>query len=482
MFTQKILVSCLAVLLLCGLLSGCRQESQDLTFTTKSPEAQRLFLEGLENNDFFYFDEAREFFEKATVADPEFAMAYYYWALTATTAADFQERLDKAVELAENVTEPERLIIMSLKAGNEDNAGLARERLEQMVSLLPEGKRAHLILSTSYYVQQEWDLAEKELRAAIGIDPGFAPPYNMLGYVLSNLNRYSEAIEALQKYSQLRPEDHNPHDSMGEIYLWMGDHTNSIKEFSRSLELDPNFVASISGIGHNLVFMKEFDKARAKYDEILDYAETTADTNTAFFWKAVSFVHENRYDKAIEAFKSQLDFAKDHNNIYLQATILNQIAAVYGEKGDFRNALKVAKQLREIAGQPEIEPGVREGYLRVCTVGEAVVAARQGKPKIAKQKIDEFRESAEASRNPVEMKNLHSLMGIVAYWSKDYQAAIEELKKGNLQDQYSKYHLGLSYEKSGEKERAREIFSEVANYNRNSLLYGFVRSAAMEKL
>ncbi|NIQ76958.1 MAG: hypothetical protein GTN93_02410, partial [Anaerolineae bacterium] len=63
--------------------------------------------------------------------------------------------------------------------------------------------------------------------------------------------------------------------------LWMGDHTNSVKEFGRSLELDPNFVPSIAGIGHNLVFTKEFDKARLKYDEILDYAETTADTNTA---------------------------------------------------------------------------------------------------------------------------------------------------------------------------------------------------------
>jgi tetratricopeptide (TPR) repeat protein len=482
MFTQKILISCLAVLLLCGFLSGCRRQSQDLTFTTRSPEAQRLFLEGLENNDFFYFDEARELFGQATMVDPEFAMAHYFWALTATNANDFQERLARAVELAEGVSEPERLIIMSTQAGNEDNAALARQRLEEMVQLLPQSKRAHTILGTYYYGQQEWGLAEREFRAAIEVAPDFAPAYNMLAYTLSNSERYPEAIEALRKYSELRPQDPNPHDSMGEIYLWMGDHENSIKEYSRSLELDPNFVVSRAGIGHNYVFMGEFDKAKASYDGIFEYAETVADTNTGFFWKAVSYVHEGKHDKALETLRQQHDFAEAHGNAYLQATILNQTAIVYREKGDFRRALRAVKEVREIAARPDIEAGAREGYVRGCAFTEAIVSARQGRKETADSKIEEFRASAEASGNLVVIMAVHSLKGILAYWNKDYQTAIEELKQGNLQDQYSKYHLGLSYETSGEKERAREIFSEIANYNRNSLLYGFVRSAAMEKL
>jgi len=482
MFTQKILVSCLAVLLLCGLLSGCRRQSQDLTFTTKSPEAQRLFLEGLENNDFFYFDEARELFGQATMADPEFAMAHYFWALTATSANDFQDRLARAVELADNVSEPERLIIMSTQAGNEDNAALARQRLEEMVQLLPQSKRAHTILGTYYYGQQEWGLAEREFRAAIEVAPDFAPAYNMLAYTLSNSERYPEAIEALRKYSELRPQDPNPHDSMGEIYLWMGDHENSIKEYSRSLELDPNFVVSRAGIGHNHVFMGEFDKAQTSYDGIFEYAETVADTNTGFFWKAVSYIHEGKHDKAVETLWEQHDFAKAHDNIYLQATILGQIGVIYREGGDFRKALHEVQQVRQIAGSSEIEPGVREGYLRGCAFTEAVVSARQGKPDAAASRIAEFQVSAEASGNLVVMKNLHTLMGVAAYWSKDYEAAISELKQGNPQDQYNRYYLALSYEKSGQKDRAKEIFSQIANYNRNNIFYALVRPAAMKRL
>ncbi|NIQ76959.1 MAG: hypothetical protein GTN93_02415, partial [Anaerolineae bacterium] len=77
--------------------------------------------------------------------------------------------------------------------------------------------------------------------------------------------------------------------------------------------------------------------------------------------------------------------------IYLQATILNQIAAMYCDKGDFKKALTTVKEARDMAARPEIEPGVREGYLRGCLFTETLVSARQRKPEAAKSKIEEFR-------------------------------------------------------------------------------------------
>jgi len=241
-------------------------------------------------------------------------------------------------------------------------------------------------------------------------------------------------------------------------------------------------VVSRAGIGHNYVFMGEFDKAMASYDGIFEYAETVADTNTGFFWKAVSYVHEDKHDKAVETLRQQHDFAKAHDNIYLQATILGQIGVIYRERGNFRKALDATRQVRQIAGSSEIEPGVREGYLRGCAFTEAVVSARQLKPDAAVSKIEEFGVSAEASGNLVVMKNLHTLTGVAAYWNKDYETAISELLRGNPQDQYNRYYLALSYEKSGQKDQAKEIFSQIANYNRNNLFYALVRPAAMERL
>ncbi len=73
-------------------------------------------------------------------------------------------------------------------------------------------------------------------------------------------------------------------------------------------------------------------------------------------------------------------------------------------------------------------------------------------------------------------------MGVAAYWQKDYQTAISELLKGSPLDQYNRYYLALSYEKSGRGEEAKALFSEIAKFNRNSLFYAFVRPAAVAKL
>ena len=82
--------------------------------------------------------------------------------------------------------------------------------------------------------------------------------------------KYVEAVDALKTYAELRPDDPNPHDSMGEIYLHSGDFENSIKAYTVSLEKDPTFNASHAGLGHNYCFTKEFAKAREHYKQFLD--------------------------------------------------------------------------------------------------------------------------------------------------------------------------------------------------------------------
>ncbi|RKX17242.1 MAG: hypothetical protein DRP51_11170, partial [Candidatus Zixiibacteriota bacterium] len=87
----------LAIVILSCMMLGCGQVSRDITFTTKSNRALQYFLDGLDKNDNFYNDEARALFGKAIELDPEFAIAYYYWAYTSVSQDDFQSRLSKAV-------------------------------------------------------------------------------------------------------------------------------------------------------------------------------------------------------------------------------------------------------------------------------------------------------------------------------------------------------------------------------------------------
>jgi tetratricopeptide (TPR) repeat protein len=456
--------------------------AQDIPYTTSSDEARTCFMRGLDNIEYFILPQAKDDFQKAVKADPQFAMAYYYLNTLSSTAAEAQEMLDKAMAHIDAITEAEKLVILSAKATSDNNTEAAVANLQQLTTLLPNGKRAHYLLGNYLYGLQRWPESEKAYLKAIEIDPAYAPPYNNLAYIYSNNGKYNDAIKMLQKYADARPSDANPHDSMGEIYLWMGDNANSIKGYSKALSLDPQYAPSYAGLGHNYTFMGNYEKAREEYNLIRTHARNLADSNTAFFWVTVSYLHEGKPAEAAASLLKQLDFCRTHKNIQLEAAIHGQLGRVYIQSGDFEKALKEVAQERESAMNPEFQPGARAVTIMDGLFTESMIWAKQGKKEQSDAKAAEFKKWAEETGNPVAVKNIHTLAGIDAYWGKDYKTAIKELSESNPLNQEAKYYLGLSNLALGNIAEAKRIFSEIVKFNQNSIIYGFYRRAANEKL
>ncbi|MEO8211279.1 MAG: serine hydrolase [bacterium] len=62
---------------------------------------------------------------------------------------------------------------------------------------------------------------------------------NSFGYMFLNKNKFDEAIALFTFLVQAFPESANGFDSLGEAYMKSGDKTSAIKNYERSLELDP---------------------------------------------------------------------------------------------------------------------------------------------------------------------------------------------------------------------------------------------------
>ncbi len=62
---------------------------------------------------------------------------------------------------------------------------------------------------------------------------------NTYGYQLLNQNKFDEAIHILTINTQKHPEDPNVWDSLGEAYALKGDKENAIKNFKKSLSMNP---------------------------------------------------------------------------------------------------------------------------------------------------------------------------------------------------------------------------------------------------
>jgi CubicO group peptidase (beta-lactamase class C family) len=62
---------------------------------------------------------------------------------------------------------------------------------------------------------------------------------NRLAYQYAEAGQATTGISILQRASELFPQDGNLHDSMGELYLALGDNAKAIAAYRRALELDP---------------------------------------------------------------------------------------------------------------------------------------------------------------------------------------------------------------------------------------------------
>jgi tetratricopeptide (TPR) repeat protein len=97
----------------------------------------------------------------------------------------------------------------------------------------------------------------------------------------------------------------------------------------------------------------------------------------------------------------------------------------------------------------------------------------------AKAHAEEYRQGAEASKNPAQLKLAHELVGRIALAQKDYDKTIAELEQANLQDPRNLYRLGQAHDGKSDHAKAQEFYSNAAKFNSlPALNYAFVRAKA----
>ncbi|MGH7455370.1 MAG: tetratricopeptide repeat protein, partial [bacterium] len=76
---------------------------------------------------------------------------------------------------------------------------------------------------------------------------------NNLGYELLGQKKYAAAIAVFKLNVELYPQASNTYDSLGEAYMLNGDKELAIKNYKKSLELNPknaNAVAMLKKLEH----------------------------------------------------------------------------------------------------------------------------------------------------------------------------------------------------------------------------------------
>ena len=456
--------------------------AQEIPITTSSQEARQLFIQGRDNLANVQFRKAAEYFDQAIQKDPDFAMAYLYRAQSGGGYNLAMSNIKKAVALVDKVSPGEKLLILANQARFEGNRINEKSYIEQLDKAYPNDKWAQTQIGEFYYGNADYETALKHFNRALKIDPDFAPPYNMVGYANSQLGDYNAAENAFKRYISLIPDNPNPYDSYAELLQKMGKYDESAAQYEKALSIDPQFISSLKGIGDNYLFKGDYSKAREYYDQQFQTATAINDKLNALFWKAVSYVHENKMQDALKVLQDERELADSHD-LQTNVFVTHNIAAIIlSETGKPDEAIKEISDATSLINAMPVSGSMKENLKANVMLGKCFALAHAGKVNEAMNEADQTEKMVRMRQDKSQLKRLNFIRGLLELKQNNNEKAIAYFADADNESPLTWYYTAMAYLNSGNKTKSAELYKKISTWNVNSLDLALVRNSAIENL
>ncbi len=402
-----------------------------VSITTSSDQARELYLRGRALLDDLHVTEANEVFAQAVQADDGFAMSYFMLAQSAQSAAEFFDATGKADEFSGGVSEGEKLYIRALVAASKNDQAGQLDALKQLVAMYPQDERTHTQLGNYLNGQQDFAGAIAHYGHAIAINPNFASAYNSLGYAYRSAEDFDGAKGAFAKYVELIPGEANPYDSYAELLMEMGNYDESIENYHKALDADPNFLASYAGISVN------------------------------------------------QSLKGEAELEGNHATLGGVSEYMGDIMLVAGEAANAEEHFNAALDHRLRAGFNDANQAQAK---RTHLFKTAIAAMMGGDRESAASRTAEYNAAAELNGTAFERRRIHELSAYLAMNIEENESAAGHFERANQLDPIVLYWSAVIHTELGNTEQAVDLATRAANRNTLSGNLPFFRSDAQELL
>ena len=267
------------------------------------------------------------------------------------------------------------------------------------------------------------------------------------------------------------------------MLLKQGRYEESITQYKKALEVNPDFFASHMGISNNLTYLGKYAEAKVNCDNCYDIAKNDGERRFALFTKAVAFVDEGDTDGALQEIQKQFNLAKNINDAGAMTGDLNTMGNILFEAGRFDEAKEKYEKSLSVMQESDLMEEVKENNRRFNLYNMSRIALMTGNMDEAKKLADEFSTRAKNANNTFHIWQSHFLKGLIALEENEYTKAISEFENSNLQNPQTHYYMATVYSKEGNVEEAKKYAEMCANFNAlTSLNQAFVRNKAKEMI
>jgi serine/threonine protein kinase/tetratricopeptide (TPR) repeat protein len=309
--------------------------------TTSSLEALKSYSLGDQKHSINDELSAATFYKRAIELDPNFAMAYARLSVVYSNFGQMnvsKPYLDKAFELKDRTSEPERLYITAHYYADNGQLEKGQAAYELYKQTYPRDITPYINMGVTYYQLGEFEKAVSIGHEAMGIDPDEGRGYNdaVQGYL--GLNRPEEAKAVLRSGLQRNAGFVSMHDSLANIAYAQGDLPEMEKQ-EAFLHDQPDLEMSLnSRHGDIAASHGQIQKAREFYEKARQVAQRLQlkDSEAGFLAsEANALVLFGDAKQAIGICNTALALAPSFN-------VRGPIAQVFALAGENKKALELA--------------------------------------------------------------------------------------------------------------------------------------------
>ena len=429
-------------------LVGCNKEPM---ITTHSPEALRLYGEGVSKWQKFYYKEAEESLKRAVALDSSFAMAWGRLAMvygSSDNEAQALEAIEKAVRYAPQTSRREQLYVSLWNHRLRYHFRDAARVVDSLIALYPDEAEAYFSRGLLYDLDKRYDDALRMYQKAIGTDSTFALAQMMLGYAYSNLGKNEEALEEMDRYVRLAPEAADPRASYADLLMRVGRYDEALEQYQKALELKPDYWYAVRQIGEVYLTKGQLKKGRAELYRSLELIPKNPQRVASY--KAI--------DGSVAMARGNFSEAKSYYREALTADSLHWSAAfgIVRSLGELKQFAEAASALDHVRRVLEYRNLAGSTMMLDFYVARAILLTEQDSLEQATQYCD----SALQYSAPLTRRAVYRAFAEIYRRQKNYEAALSACEEAlRINPAYPPALLTLTrvYAESGDNVMTAEI-------------------------
>jgi tetratricopeptide (TPR) repeat protein len=452
--------------------------TQTMPLTTSSPKARDLYERAMTDYENLYLERANLGWRAATVADPNFALAYAWIAFNSRNPVEATAAREKAKGLAAKASQGEQLMVQWITSVQETNFIVGISAMNDMLEMYPKDKRLVYLVGNWLMLVGDYERAEKMFERALAIDKNYPAALNDLAYADARDRQFAKAFDAMQRYIVVLPNQPNPQDSYAEILRMSGNFDGALEHYHAALKIDPGFVSSQLGLADTYALMGQPAQARTEYDKAIQSAATDADRLDYSLQKAATWAREGNLVEADKAFLAVADSAHTQG-INLEEAQAHRSMSLY--QTDDAIGLKHLEAAEDaLSHQANIAQSDKDQELARILQYRAVRASHAGNQELADKALHQLETMAGSSRDMIVQNCYHGAAGALLMAKEKFADATPHLEE-DRDNPYSMQLLSRAYSETGANDKMHEIEARLRATNVATIEQAMVVPAARAK-